>query len=108
MARELAVRIPHDLGTEEAARRLRAGLDRICADYGGHLSRADIVWRDYCADIQIAALGQSVGGEIAVQSDHVEVTVYLPVLLSGLAERIGLFIRARGEESLRIEESKKS
>jgi acyl-[acyl carrier protein]--UDP-N-acetylglucosamine O-acyltransferase len=60
------------------------------------------------ADVQIGALGQSVGGEIAVQSDHVEVKVYLPVLLSGLADRIGLFIRARGEESLQIEGSKKS
>ena len=108
MARELAVRIPHDLGAEEAARRLRSGLEKICSDYGAHLSRADIVWRDHCADVQIGALGQSVGGEIAVQSDHVEVKIYLPVLLSGLAERIGLFIRARGEESLRIEGSKKS
>ncbi len=108
MARELAVRIPHDLGTQEAARRLRAGLDQIRADYGGHLSRADIVWRDDCADVQIAALGQCISGEIAVQSDHVEVKVYLPVLLSGLAERIGLLIRARGEESLRIGAAKKS
>lgn len=107
MPRELKVSIPHELGAEEAARRLRAGLDKLRADYGAHLSAADVAWTGNHADLRVGALGQMVDGQIDVGQDAVEVKVMLPLLLAAMAERIGGFLKKAGSDSLRLEPPKK-
>ncbi len=108
MARELKVSIPHQLGAEEAARRLRAGLDKMRADYGAHLSSADVAWTGHHADLRVGALGQTVTGEVDVGADAVEVKVMLPMLLGVMADKIGGFLQRKGSDSLRIEPPKKT
>ena len=107
MARELKVSIPHELGEEEARRRLRAGLESMRADYGAHLSAADVTWTGQHADLRVGALGQVVTGEIDVGARSVEVKVLLPLLLAGLAERLGAVLTRAGAETLRLEPPKK-
>lgn len=108
MARELKVSIPHQLGAEEAARRLRAGLERMRAEYGAHLSAAEVAWTGDHADLRVGALGQIVTGEVDVRADAVDVKVVLPMLLGVMADRIGGFLQRAGAESLRLDPPKKS
>ena len=100
MPREVKLSIPHHLGAEEATRRIREGLDRLRADYGSYLSEAHADWRENHADVGIGAFGQHVNGTIEVMPDQVEVTVLLPVLLAGFAERARTFLESKGADML--------
>lgn len=108
MAREVTISIPHQLGAEEAGRRLRAGLDKMRADYGAHLTSADVAWTGPHADLRVGAFGQSVTGEIDVRDDSVQVKVLLPFLLAAMADKVGGFLQKRGAETLRLDPPKKS
>ncbi len=102
MPREVKLSIPHNLGAEEATRRIREGLERLRNDYGSYLNEARADWRDNHADIGIGAFGQHVTGTIDVMQTQVEVTVLLPVLLAGFAERARVFLESKGADMLRL------
>ncbi len=102
MAREVKLSIPHELGAEEAKRRIHDGLEALRAEYGTHFSTADIVWSDTNADVKIAAFGQSLTTAIDVADRRVDVTLLLPVLLAGFAERARNFLEAKGSDMLRL------
>ncbi len=107
MAREMSISIPHQLGAEEAAQRLRAGLEKMRVDYGAHLSASDVEWSGSHADVRVGALGQIISGEIDVGEDAVQVKVLLPFLLAAMAGRVGDFLQRRGAETLQLEPPKK-
>jgi hypothetical protein len=75
MSAPLVVSIPHRLGREEAARRLKGGLARAA---------------------RVRALGQAASGNIDVADDHVRVEVMLPLLLQRFAQMAQTTIRDRG------------
>ncbi len=96
MSRPLVVSIPHQLGKEEAARRLKSGFGRARTTFGEKLAVIDENWSGDHLDFRAGVLGQAVKGGIDVADDHVRVEVQLPWLLGLLAEQVKPFIERQG------------
>ena len=95
MSAPLVVSIPHQLGREEATRRLRAGLARAAASLPV-LEVDEERWKDHAMVFRVRALGQAAAGHIDVADDHVRLEVTLPWLLQRFAEAAQTAIRQRG------------
>jgi hypothetical protein len=89
----LIVTISHQLGREEAKRRLDNGLRHGRALFGGFVSSFQYGWTEYHLDFCLAAVGQSLNGRVDVEERLVRVELTLPLLLSLLAKPIADRIR---------------
>src|SRR5690348_11352854 len=96
MSKPLIVSIPHQLGKEEAVRRLKSGFGRARSTFGDKLAVIDETWSGDHLDFRAGVLGQSVSGAIDVAEDHVRVEVLLPWLLGLLADKVRPFIERQG------------
>jgi Putative polyhydroxyalkanoic acid system protein (PHA_gran_rgn) len=96
MSAPLVVSIPHRLGREEAARRLRGGLSRAAASVPV-LSVDEERWEGDRMFFRVRAIGQAASGQIDVADDHVRLEVVLPWLLQRFAEKAQSLIRERGQ-----------
>lgn len=95
MSAPFVVSIPHRLGREEAARRLKVGLGRAAASVPV-LNVDEERWDGDQMFFRIRALGQAASGHIDVADDHVRVEVMLPWLLQRFAQMAQTAIRERG------------
>jgi hypothetical protein len=95
MSAPLVVSIPHRLGREEAARRLKGGLARAAASVP-ILNVDEETWNGDHMFFRVRALGQVASGNIDVADDHVRVEVMLPWLLQRFAQVAQTAIRDRG------------
>lgn len=96
MSAPLVVSIPHRLGREEAARRLKTGLGRAAASIPV-MQVEEERWSGDTMNFRIRALGQVATGQVDVADDHVKVEVVLPWLLQRFAEMAQATIRRRGQ-----------
>jgi putative polyhydroxyalkanoic acid system protein len=96
MSRPLVVSIPHQLGKEEALRRLKSGFGRARTTFGEKLAVIEENWSGDHLDFRAGILGQTTTGTIDVAEDHVRVEVQLPWLLGMLAEQVRPFIERQG------------
>jgi hypothetical protein len=87
--------IPHRLGREEAARRLKAGLTRAASSIAV-LKVDEERWEEHRMIFRVRALGQVASGHLDVADDHVRLEVSLPWLLQRFAEVAQVAIRNRG------------
>lgn len=97
MSQPLIVTIPHRLGKQEAARRLRDGIGRARAGYAHLLQVQEETWAGDRLTLRVAALGQSANGIIDVAEDHVRLEVQLPWLLAALGEKIKGVVQREGK-----------
>lgn len=95
MSAPLVVSIPHNLGREEAIRRLKTGLTRAASSFP-ILNVDEERWDDNRMIFRVRALGQAASGHIEVEDDHVRVEVTLPWLLQRFAEMAQRVIKNRG------------
>jgi Putative polyhydroxyalkanoic acid system protein (PHA_gran_rgn) len=95
MSAPLVVSIPHRLGRDEAARRLKAGLTRAASSVPV-LKVDEERWDGDRMVFRVRALGQAASGHLDVADDHVRVEVTLPWLLQRFAEVAQGAIRNRG------------
>ncbi len=95
MSAPLVVSIPHRLGREEAARRLKTGLTRAAASVPV-LQVDEERWEGDRMVFRVRALGQAASGHVDVAEDHVRLEVTLPWLLQRFAEVAQVAIRNRG------------
>jgi hypothetical protein len=95
MSAPLVVSIPHRLGREEAARRLKGGLAHAAASLP-ILSVDEETWSGDHMFFRVRALGQAASGNIDIADDHVRVEVMLPWLLQRFAQAAQTAIRERG------------
>ena len=84
----LTVSVPHRLGKDEAARRLKGGLSRMASNLGALITIEQEVWSGDKLTFQMRALGQSAAGTIEVFEEHIRIDVTLPWLLAKLGERL--------------------
>jgi Putative polyhydroxyalkanoic acid system protein (PHA_gran_rgn) len=96
MSAPLVVSIPHRLGREEAARRLKGGLSRAAANVPV-LSVDEERWEGDRMFFRVRVIGQAASGQIDVAEDHVRLEVVLPWLLQRFAEKAQTLIRERGQ-----------
>lgn len=95
MSAPLVVSIPHSLGREEAARRLKTGLTRAATNVP-MLKVDEERWDGDRMIFRVRAMGQAASGHIDVAEDHVTVEVLLPWLLQRFAEVAQAAIKSRG------------
>lgn len=90
MARTVTIMLNHDLGKEEASRRLREGFDKLKRQMTGGLAfRFTEDWlSDDRLDFSARGLGQTISGRVDVFPQHVRIEATLPNLLASLAEII--------------------
>jgi Putative polyhydroxyalkanoic acid system protein (PHA_gran_rgn) len=96
MSAPLVVSIPHQLGREEATRRLRGGLTRAAASVPV-LQVDEERWEENRMFFRVRALGQLASGQIDVAHDHVRLEVMLPWLLQRFAVAAQAAIRSQGQ-----------
>jgi hypothetical protein len=97
MTKPLIVEIPHQLGREEARRRLETGIGQLKTKFGDKLSSVDESWTGDHLDVVIKAMGQGISAGLDVETDHVRLEVQLPWMLAMLAEKAKGFIRKEGQ-----------
>jgi hypothetical protein len=97
MTEPLIVTIPHRLGKDEAARRIRDGIGRAKGEFA-HLIRIDNdVWEGDRLSFAASALGQHAHGTIDVYDAAVRLEVTLPWLLARLARAVQRVAGQRGQ-----------
>ena len=97
MAKPVVVDIPHDLGREEARRRLEKGFGRIREQIAGHALAFEERWENERLHFQAGALGQKVSGRVDVFDKSVRIEVDLPWILATIAEKLQGRIRKEGQ-----------
>ena len=90
MARPVTITLSHDLGHEEARRRVREGFDKLKgAMTGGMMFKFSEEWTsDDTLQFNAKGLGQTIVGQIDVFPQHVRIEATLPGLLATIAETI--------------------
>jgi hypothetical protein len=96
MPEALTVLIPHQLGKDEALRRLKTGLDGVEKQFGSVFVVEEQTWTDNMLQFRIRALGQTVSGTIAVEELQVKLEVLLPWLLARLGQSIQRMVQKQG------------
>jgi hypothetical protein len=86
MTRPITVDIPHQLGAQEARRRIDDGFGRLAAEIGGSgFTRLDRSWQGDRMSFSIGALGQLITGRLQVMTHLVRIELELPGFLAALA-----------------------
>ncbi len=97
MPQPVVITIPHQLGKEEASRRLKNGLGRLRTSFGTNVTALDESWTGDHLDFRWGVLGQSVAGGLDVAEDHVRLEIQLPWMLAMLAEKAKSLIQTQGK-----------
>lgn len=89
---EVTATIPHQLGREEARRRIEAQVSALRQQHGSMLAGLQENWTGDTMAFSLNAMGQSLSGRVAVadQAVHVSVAVpwYLKMLTGNLKSRL--------------------
>ena len=97
MAQPVVVSIPHQLGKEEAKRRLQGGLGKLRTSFGTSVSAVEENWTNDHLDFRWGVLGQTVAGGLDVNDDHVRLEIQLPWMLAMIAEKAKSLIQTQGK-----------
>ncbi|MEZ5897477.1 MAG: polyhydroxyalkanoic acid system family protein [Parvularculaceae bacterium] len=90
MARPVTVTLSHDLGVEEARKRIRESFGKLkTAMTGGMMFKFTETWEsEDKLTFTARGLGQTITGVIDVFPQHVRIEAVLPGLLASLAETV--------------------
>ena len=96
MSRPLVVSIPHNLGKDEALRRIRSGIGQVRTGFAAHLTVIDENWNADHLDFKVTVLRQTISGAIDVAATQVTLVVELPWALAVVAEKAKALIQKQG------------
>jgi len=85
MSNSIVIAVPHQLGAEEARRRVAAEIDQLKREYVDKFAYSEVGWAGNSADIRVVALAQEIKAHIDVTTDNVRIEIILPWLLAKLA-----------------------
>lgn len=100
MANPLIVDLPHNLGAEEARRRIAGGIGRLEDHIPGGAADVRSAWQGDRMNLDVQAMGQEVSAHIDVQETLVRVEVLLPPMLSFFGRQIEGLLRKQGAQML--------
>ncbi len=97
----MRVAIPHQLGREEARRRMHGSSDQIGNAIPGGMADIDASWSsEDQLNLAINAMGQSLNGTIEVGDAEIVFTMDLPMALSFIEPMVESAIRQQGQKML--------
>jgi hypothetical protein len=97
MSRPVTVTLPHQLGVEEAKRRIEQGFGQLEAQIGGGLGKTTKHWEGDRMRFSTSMLGQAISGRLDVLSDAVRVEIDLPEILAMIANTIKGRVQKQGQ-----------
>lgn len=98
MNRAVSISVPHSLGREAAAERLKSGVDRIrgrLKEFRMELVEED--WQGHSLTFGVMALGYTVKGRLDVEETSVRIEVMLPLMLALFAEKLKAGVQKQGQ-----------
>lgn len=96
MSKPLVVSVPHQLGRDEAVRRLKDGFRWARERYGAIVSIQQEDWTGTHLAFRVATLGQGASGVLDVSDTDVTLSVELPWLLARFAEKAQTMLQRQG------------
>lgn len=100
MQRPIDVDLPHQLGREEARRRIADNIHKLKDHIPGGASHIDSQWSGDRLDLKVHAMGQNVEALIDVEESKVHCRIQLPGMLSLFAAPIEALLRQKGSDLL--------
>ncbi len=100
MSRPINVDLPHKLGRDEARRRIAGNIDQLAGHIPGGAAEVKSRWEGDTLHLNIAAMGQDVKAEIAVDEKVVHCMIDLPGMLSLFAGPIEALLKRKGDNLL--------
>src|SRR5690606_10207002 len=98
----LEIRIPHELGREEARRRVESAAARLKGEHAAKVASVEERWEGDHLLLKASAMGQSLSGDVQVNEKDVYIRVVLPWLLAKFAEKIKPMIEKQTRETLKL------
>lgn len=98
----LEIRIPHDLGKDEARRRVASAAARLKGEHAAKIASIDERWEGDHLYLNASAMGQSISGDLEVGEKDVHIRVVLPWLLAKFAEKLRPLIEKQTRETLKL------
>lgn len=98
-AQPIQVDLPHNLGREEAQRRIAANIHKLQGYIPGG-AEVTSNWQGSQLSLAVGAMGQNVDARIEVEEKHVRCHILLPGLLGLMAKPIEAMLRNKGGELL--------
>jgi len=103
MSRPVSVTIPHNLGKDEARRRIEEGFGRmrqqLTGGMGAMLSFQDR-WEGDRLNFEGGGLGQKMTGRLDIRDDAVAIEIDLPEILAAIADKITGRLKTEGQKLL--------
>ena len=99
MSNPMTVDLPHQLGAEEARRRIERNLGKLTDHIPGG-AQVSSRWTGNRLDLDVGAMGQQVAAEIDIQEKLVRLKVTLPPALAFFGGAIEPLIRRQGAAML--------
>jgi hypothetical protein len=97
----MRVAIPHNLGREEARRRLKERGHEVADQVSGSLAKVTTGWQgDDRMTITVETMGQAMGGLVDIEDTQVVFEVELPGALSFVEPMMAGAIRQQGQKLL--------
>jgi hypothetical protein len=103
MSKPVTVNIPHNLGKEEARRRIEQGFGRVrqqMAGAAGGMLAFQERWEGDRLHFEGGALGQKMTGRLDVLPDSVQIQLDLPAILAAIADRVVGTLKSEGRKLL--------
>jgi hypothetical protein len=100
MSKPVTVDLPHNLGAEEAKRRMRGGIGKLKDHIPGGSAEVESSWEGDRMNLRVQAMGQEVAGYMDVREKIVHVELMLPGMLAMFAGPITAMLKSTGTELL--------
>lgn len=107
MQRPIDVDLPHQLGRDEARRRIAGNIHKLESHIPGGTSRVDSTWNGDTLNLTVHAMGQKVDAKIDVMEAKVHCMIMLPGMLSLFAAPIEAMLNRKGGDLLLEDDNKK-
>ncbi|WP_265569805.1 polyhydroxyalkanoic acid system family protein [Sphingomicrobium nitratireducens] len=100
MQRPIEVDLPHQLGRDEAKRRISGNMHTLSDHIPGGVADVKADWEGDRLKLVVGAMGQEVNALIDVQEKNVHCRIELPGMLALFAGPIEAMLRSRGDDLL--------
>lgn len=97
MTRPVSITIPHEVGAQEARRRIDEGVERLVAQAGGGMAKIQKTWDGDRLDFIAEAIGQRITGRLDVGEKEVKMEIDLPNILALVADKFKGKLRKEGQ-----------
>jgi hypothetical protein len=99
MTAPIIVDLPHQLGAEEARRRLAGGIGKL-EDHIPGGAEVHSSWTGNRMDLKVGTMGQEIAAHIDVMEKIVRIEVVLPPMLGFFGKQIEALLRRQGAQML--------